>query len=445
MPSRATSMQARVVSGTAFAVCVAAIAIIALGALSGGTVHTLYAGFDNAIQMTPGQQVRVAGRPVGEISDIRLVDGQALVTLKITDDSVWPLPKGTYAIARWGSTTAYLGRYMELIPGPKTAGPLPNGGILEASQDSSAFELDQFYRLFRGRTKADTSRLLALLGQTLDGRAGEVSSGVAAAPGGLDQAAQLMEELSASDQELSTLVQSGDSTVNALAARSNDLSNLVSDAAGTFSEFAQHTLSEQQALDDAPGAFNTATSTFVRLDTSLNGLSRLVDALRPGAPALVRLAGSAQTALAALREVAPQATSTLEQGTAAAPEMRRLFTTGTSFMPTASKALGSFAPMLACVRPYAPEIAGFLSTWSGMTKNYDLTGHYARSFPLTVIQGLEAGTPLNSEQALSVAPGITYAMPRPPGLNAGHPWFLPQCGAGPNSLNAADDPEGAGK
>jgi virulence factor Mce-like protein len=438
-------MNTRVVAGAALALAAVVVVVIAISALTSGADYTLYAGFDSAIQMTPGQQVRIAGRPVGEISNVKLVDGKALVTLKITDGSVWPLPKGTYAVARWGSTTAYLGRYTELIPGPRYSGFLPDGGILTTRQDESAFELDQAYRLFRGRTKTDAANLLNRLGETLNGRATQLSGGLDAAPGGLNQAADLMQELSANDSDLQTLAQAGNETVTALAQRSPQLSDLVTHAAGTFATFAQHTVDEQRALDRAPRAFNTAASTFARLDTSLSGLNRLVNDIRPGAPALVRLSGTAETALATLRHVAPIATKTLNNGISAAPSIHKLFTTGTSFMPEARKALTTFDPMLECLRPYAPDIAGFLTTWPGITKNYDAGGHYARSFELTVIPALFPGTPLNSKQALALSPGLTYAFPRPPGMNDGHPYFIPQCGITPAALNPADDPEGAGK
>ncbi len=436
-------MLSRVIAGGG--VGLAAVVVIVIVLSAGGDTHTLYAGFDNSIQMTPGQQVRIAGRPVGEISAIKLVDGKAQVKLAITDDSVWPLPRGTLARARWGSTTAYLGRYTELLPGPRAAGVLPDGGILSSTQDETAFELDQAYRLFRGRTAGDTATLLNRLGDTLSGRGGQLQRGLAAAPSGLGQAADLEAQLSTNDYDLRTLAQAGDTTVTALARRSTDLGNLVTHAAGTFATFARHTTAEQQALDRAPRALNTATSTFARLDTSLNALSTLVNDIRPGAPALTRLAGTAQNALATLRQVAPQATTTLTDGVAAAPPLRRLFTTGTSLMPRLRQALSRLDPMLACIRPYTPDIAGFLTTWPGMTKNYDAGGHYARSFELTVLNGLFPGTPLNSKQALATSTGLSYAFPRPPGLNQGHPYFIPQCGITPAALNPAADPEGAGK
>ena len=435
----------RMVSAAALGLAAIATLIILLGGVGGGTSHTLYAGFTNAIQMTPGQQVRIAGRPVGEISSIRLSDGQAVVGLTITDDSVWPLPQGTYAVARWGSTTAYLGRYTELIPGPRSNPPLPDGGILQSRQDATAFELDQAYNIFRGRTAGDAANLLNRLGATLHGRGAAINRGLAAAPGGLGQAADVLAQLSANEYDLRTLAVAGDRTVSALASRSTDLGQLVTDAAGTFATFAQHTTDEQQALDKAPRAFDTARSTFARLDTSLTKLNTLVGDLRPGAPALASLAGTAASALVTLKAVAPQATATLRDGIQAAPSLSRLFETGVSFMPAARQALGTFTPMLACLRPYTPDIAGFLSTWPGFTSHYDAGGHYGRAFELTVIPALYPGTTDNSQEAIASSPGLTYAFPRPPGMNDGHPYFIPQCGITPAALNPADDPEGAGK
>ena len=435
----------RLVSGVALSAAVIVLAAILVGALGGSSGHTLYAGFDNTIQMVPGQEVRVAGRPVGAISSVKLFDGRAVVGLKITDDAVWPLPKGSYAVARWGSTTAYLGRYTELIPGPRGNPPLPDGGILTSRQDSTAFELDQAYNIFRGRTAGDTGTLLNRLGDTLNHHAGALQQGLAAAPYGLGQAADVMSELSRSDYDLRTLARAGDRAVGAIAQRSGELSNLVTGAAGTFDTFARHTQDEQRALDRAPRTFAIATATFARLDTSLNGLTTLVDALRPGAPALARLAGTTATTLSTLRTVAPEATATLKDGAAAAPQLSRLFAGGTTVLPSATRALRTFTPMLSCLRPYAPDIAGFLTTWPGFTSHYDAGGHYGRAFELTVIPSLYPGTVLNSQQAIATSPGLTYAFPRPPGMNEGRPYFLPACGITPAALNPAADPEGAAR
>jgi hypothetical protein len=168
-----------------------------------------------------------------------------------------------------------------------------------------------------------------------------------------------------------------------------------------------------------------------------------VNDVRPGAPELTRLAKQADTTLATLRTVAPEATATLNTGITAAPKLSTLFSTGENVFPALAQAVNSATPILACIRPYTPEIAGFATTWSGFPSHYDNAGHYARTFELTTIPALLPGTSNNAAKAISQSPGITYAMPRPPGLNEGHPYYIPSCGVTAASMNPSDDPETA--
>jgi phospholipid/cholesterol/gamma-HCH transport system substrate-binding protein len=422
--------------------------VIAAPALGGGG-HTLRAAFASAVQLAPGQEVRVAGRKVGEIGSIELVDGHSVVELKIRDDDVWPMRQGTTAQTRWGSTTSLAYRYIELIPPPPTAAPapeLPDGGLLTQADTKSAFELDDAYRIFRGRTRGDLGTLLGELADTLEGRAGALRRGLHDAPGGLDQTSAVLRELAADQKALRTLMVAGDSATSALSSRRDDLGELVDHAAATFDEFAAHARAQQAALDRAPRAFHAATGTLGRFDGSLVGLRALVDDLAPGARDLRTLATPARRALNQLRSVEPLATSTLRSGRRASPKLTRLLETGTRFLPQLGTVLGQLEPVIGCLRPYAPELAGNLSTWTGWNKNYDAGGHYARTFDLLLNAAIAPGTSKNSREVTNGQNGsLYYAMPRPPGLNAGQPWFQPQCGAGPESLDASKDPEGAGR
>ncbi len=60
-----------------------------------------------------------------------------------------------------------------------------------------------------------------------------------------------------------------------------------------------------------------------------------------------------------------------------------------------------------------------------------------------MIPALIPGTADTPAKAMAQSPGLTYAFPRPPGMNEGHPYFLPQCGITPAALNPAADPETA--
>jgi hypothetical protein len=84
--------------------------------------------------------------------------------------------------------------------------------------------------------------------------------------------------------------------------------------------------------------------------------------------------------------------------------------------------------------------------------NFDKFGHYVHGFPLQQNPFLQPGTKMNSQEIVEASGGrILYAFPRPPGLNGSQgigsgsgPFFQPQCGIGPESLDPSKDPEGAG-
>jgi hypothetical protein len=120
------------------------------------------------------------------------------------------------------------------------------------------------------------------------------------------------------------------------------------------------------------------------------------------------------------------------------------------------------APIVACLRPYAPELGGALVGGGGAHQNYDLANpataslanvvryvgrrtangmveqHGLRATPMAATNSL--ATPLNSAQFAAIS-GKKYAMPRPPGLMAGQPWFIPQCGITKDALDPSKDPE----
>lgn len=435
-------MVKRVAAVIGVAVLLGAGAAIVAPAVFGGDGHTLRAAFDSAVQVVPGQEVRVGGRKVGEVAAVEEVDGRAVLELEVEDDDVWPLPRGTAARLRWGSNTGYAIRYVELIH-PRVPGPgLPDGGLL--TQTVTPVELDEMYRVFRGRTRADLGELVGELGETFGTRARPLARSLREAPAGVDALAGVLRELGADRAALQTLAVSGARTANAVAARDGQLRDLLVHLGATFDELAAHTSAQQRSLERLPTTLQTSADTLARLDGSLVGLRALVGDLRPGARALRVLAPSARTALAELREVAPLATSTLRRGVRAAAPVQRLLRTGTGFLPHFGSAMRQFEPAMSCIRPYGPEIIGQLSNWIGFIQNYDAEGHYVRAFlqqpPITI------GTSESSQQLVDQRPGrLFYAMPRPPGLNVGQPWFQPQCGAGPDALDPAKDPEGAGR
>ena len=424
-----------------------AIPVVALGLLVALALvfisrgeHTLRAAFDEAVQVVPGQEVRIAGRPAGQVKSISELDGDAIVELGIDDDD-WPLHRGTVARLRYGSISGYAARFVELTPGPASAPQLPSDGVLNTASTVTPVEFDQIFNSFDGPTRRDLRGVLDQAADSFDGHSKGLAGALREGPGGLEGYANFAQDLAASPEALRLLLRAGAETTATLRGEDPALRALLEHAAGTVDELASRASAQQATLERLPATLRAGQGTLGRLDSSLVGLRGLVADLAPGAEELRSIAPTVGRTTRRLAEVAPLATSTLKVGRRAAPSIDRLLVKGREFLPRASSAVDRLAPMLACIRPYAPEIVGTATTWTGFSGS-DAEGGYGRVDLTQLPPTVAAGSALNSKQVTGLFKDrVFYAMPRPPGLDAGQPWFLPECGAGPDALDASKDPE----
>jgi virulence factor Mce-like protein len=420
---------------------VAALVIFALWVKSTRTQpHHLRVAFPTAVSLVPGLDVQIDGLDAGAISKVDYRDGNAVVEIGIDKDR-WPLRRGTTATIRYGTTVGNGTRRVDLEPGPANAPALAEGGIIAGRAAVAPVELDEVFNMLDKPTRAD---LQSTLGHTADGLKGheaELNRGLAASADGLSAVQAFLGDLSQDTYALRGLLVNADRVTRTLGTRQSEISNLVSVAASTFDEFASRSDALKASLVELPPALSSVRTTLKRLDTSVDGLSPLVADLGPGATALRSLAPSARRAVAQLRTQAPIGAAALRSLGDAAPGLNRLLRDATPETKQLETILTKLAPMAACIRPYAPEAAGTLSNWASYTKNYDGIAHYARVKVTASPYSLNATPDFRTDDYIKLLPMIQYAMPRPPGLNAGKPVFLPECGAGPDSLDPSKDPE----
>ncbi len=425
-------------------VAVAALVAFAVWAVgSRQQDHTVRAAFSSAVSLVPGLDVQIDGVDVGKIERVVHEDGQALVDLGI-DAEAWPLPRGTKAEIRFGTTIGNGTRSIALHPGPRGAPPIPDGGIIGRRDTITPVEFDEVFDTLDARTRRRLRAATRGSAEALAGREPAIREALRHAPGATAVTGDVLGELVADDDALRGLVADGDRVTARLANRSETVSNLVTVAARTFDAFGRRATRIRASLDRFAPTLVDARRTLARTDASLDGIDELLATVRPGARELPSLSRVAGPALGRLQDVAPTAARTLRTVRDVAPQLSRLLDVATPFTAPAAKALDGAGPVLGCVRPYAPEIAAFLSTWGGWTKNYDPVSHYGR------VHIREGATSLNgllpSAEALVGLSKLgladyRYAMPRPPGLNAGRPQFLPECGITKDALDAAKDPE----
>jgi virulence factor Mce-like protein len=140
----------------------------AFGAFDGG--YELVGRFDAAGQgLLPGSDVKVRGVNIGQVRSIRLVDGDALIKLRIKDGE--RIPTDASAVIR--PKTLFGEKFVDVDPGPaEESGPfLAAGG--EIVNTLGGYELEQVLTDLYPLLKAiDPDELMTVLGELADGGRG---------------------------------------------------------------------------------------------------------------------------------------------------------------------------------------------------------------------------------------------------------------------------------
>jgi ABC-type transporter Mla subunit MlaD len=418
------------------------LVILVLAATGSDSGHQLWVTVPDATNALAGQEIRAAGETVGHIASIEPVSRGRGVRIGLElSNSAWPLPSGSQFALRWGGTISYSNRYVALTKGPAGATPLLDGQTLPQSDFGVPVEFDQLIGTFTPPVRAGLKSFLDNAGTTFRVAQPDLRQAIAAAPPALGQAGAVLRDLDANESALNTLIVSTDHVVSAANAANPGVSQLVSGAATTFSAIASQTNALKQALSAAPPTLVAARQTLAHANSTLGTAGTLLTRLAPGVQQLQLLAGPLDTALGSLVRVGPDAVHTVRSAAAAAPALTPLLGKLTTLMPKLGSIGRQSVKQLSCIRPYTPDIVAFFSNWGDWLSTTDHQDRFGRANAESL---LPAGYNFVTQTPAQVAaefPGLSYGFPRPPGYNAGQPWFLPQCGAGPDALNPAKDPE----
>ncbi|QZS52618.1 MCE family protein [Rhodococcus opacus] len=146
-----------------------------VGNLRFGSTHTYSAVFTTASGLGNGEDVRVAGVPMGKVTDVALnSDGTALVTFSLSTER--PLTSTTDAKIKYKNLIG--DRYVDLAQGRFDTHALD--GPIPLEQTTSALDLDQvvngFRPLLQGLDPDQTNQLSASLIQVLNGQEASIST-----------------------------------------------------------------------------------------------------------------------------------------------------------------------------------------------------------------------------------------------------------------------------
>lgn len=385
-PVGPSSWRPRVAAGVTLLLVVAAVVAVLLA--RGDGTHRYELALPNAGQLVDGDEVRVGGRRVGTIGDLRLApDRTALVDLEVGDD-VGPLHEGTTATVRAPSLSGIANRYVSLSPGPNNAPEIADGGRIAADRVTQIVDVDQLFSTLDEPTRDGLRRLVRGASRTTAGRERLANETLEALNPTLGSGRALFAEVARDAPALEAFLEAGSRVVGSLAQERTTLPGLIGNARSTARDVVAEETAVNAALDRLPATLRRGTTTLAGLDRTLDTADPLVRAAYPAtarlAPLLRRLRPLAAAAVPTIAD-----TRRLVRSAGGSDDLidllRRTPALADAAVPAlqhTAQAATSGRPVARFTRPFAPDLVGWLRDVSQASAGYDANGHYARIQPI---------------------------------------------------------------
>ena len=377
---------ARAAAVLALALVVALSAWLLLFRGGGGTEYTLL--FETAGQLVPDNGVHVGGRRVGAVQSIELTpDNQAAVRIKVQKPFA-PLREGTKATIRLTSLSGIANRYIALTPAPEQAKALADGATLTTASTTPVVDLDEIFNTLDKKTRGDLQDVVKGFAAQYSGKGQEAGEAAEYFNPLLSTSRRLVGELTEDEPALTRFIVDSSRLVGALAERRDDLSGLVGNANATARAIGAENVALARALGLLPTTLRRANTTFVNLRATLDDLDVLVAESKPAtkelAPFLRELRPLVADARPTIRDLRTLISrdgddNDLLEATRKMPELQRV---ATPAFRNGREALVKAQPVLEFLRPYTPDLAGWVRDFGQGAANYDANGHYARIQPI---------------------------------------------------------------
>lgn len=282
---------------------IGAVVVVLLLVLGGGSSYTVTAEFQNASQLVSGNNVNVAGVPVGSVKQISLSDnGQALVKMEISDSAYTPLPQGTHATVRSQSLSGIANRYVDLaLPTHPDGRSISSGGTITQADTTSEVDLDEVFNTLDKPTVSHLQEVIRGFARAYDGVGAKANRGFYYLNPFLSTSRRVFGELNSDQANLEGLVVDAASLTSTLDQRSPEISSLVANLNGMLGTIGRQQSSLASAVGQLPDFMRQFDTTAVNLRAALDDVQPLVDATRPVArklqPFTKRLRGFARDAV----------------------------------------------------------------------------------------------------------------------------------------------------
>ncbi|MBK0870864.1 MCE family protein [Saccharopolyspora sp. HNM0986] len=390
-------------------VLVAAVGGVAL--LTAGRDHHVSVVLGSASKVVPGGTVMVGGFEGGKVADIQVREGKAVLDLALDDDHA-PLHSGAQVLVEWKATLGE--RRVEIQDGPETNPEIPEGGMIPGKQ-AKPVELDEVLNALDAPTREHLASLVGQLDKTVSGNEADANATLRTAGPALESLGQVMQGLGSDGESIKGLVTQLNGMVGTLSERDADVRQIVDKLNRTTNAVAGQREHLGEAVRALPHTLDTAKGTLDDVPEVADKTIPLLHDLRPATQQLPAVADHLNPVLRDLRPTVDRLGPTLTAADSLLDRTPGLLDTAHATVPALTGTADYLTPALNHLRPYTPELAGWLSSWTSNSANYDSNGHFVRFL-------LQEGATTLGDSPGIVPPGVQDNRYPLPGENGGQPW-----------------------
>jgi ABC-type transporter Mla subunit MlaD len=344
--------------------------------------------FDNASTIVPGEDVKVAGAPVGVVSELDVTeDNKAAITLQIDNEDFTPFKSDATCKIRLQGLIGE--RFVECEPGSTDAQQLAKveegagkgERLLPLEQTSTPVDLDLLNDIMRLPYRQRFAILLSELGVGLAGRGDELNEVIHRANPALRETDEVLAILASQNRVLARLARDSDRALAPLARERESFADFIVEANETGEATAERSADTSRSIELLPRFLRELRLLMVDLEGLADEGTPLLTDVNKAAPDLGRLIKAQGTLADASREAFPSLGDALETGRPALmrarPLIQDLNRLGTQLEPV-SRNLDDLTRSLD--ETDAPErINDFLYYLTLSINGFDSLGHYLRA------------------------------------------------------------------
>jgi phospholipid/cholesterol/gamma-HCH transport system substrate-binding protein len=254
----------------------------------------------DAQAVTPGQgqTVRVAGVEVGQIGQVNLKDGKAVVNLEIEPKYKHLIRHGATALLR--SKTGVKDMFLEVDPGDGT--PMQENESIQVENTAPDIDPDEFLSALDSDTRDYLRLLISGAGKGLKGRGSDLQETFARFGPLHRDLARVSTAVARRRHNLRRLIHNYGILVRELGNKDQELTRLVQASNAVFESFASENLNISRAVAELPGTLRQTQRTLTKLDPFAQELGPTFESLRP---AVRKIDTANRASLPLLREGEP--------------------------------------------------------------------------------------------------------------------------------------------